>query len=534
MNFPETQARVAELLDQYQIPSAQIGVLQAGAISDFAVGVRDVRTGELATTDTIYQLGSMSKTWSAMAFLQLVDEGQVDLDEPVRTYLPGFRVADADVGVRLTPRQLLNHTNGIEESYGDPGEDEDVYARMIANITNAPQVFPLGETHGYSAALGYAILARIMEVVDGHTWDQVMRRRVFERLGLTSTSSRPQDVNAERAAVGHILRPGADGPVPSPIPYLPRAYGPGGSLSSTVRDVLTMAHVILDQGRAPDGTNVLSPAAVREMTTSRVPVPDPYPFGPWWGLGLTVSDWGGETVYAHDGSTIGHNARLRMLPDRGLAVALLTNGVPRDAFYRGTFNVLLAELGAPTVPSLPEPDPSIRLDPRWYVGDFQRPGVRYEVRAADGGLALTFVGDPWQARMAGQPERTTYRLLPVSETHFLMRSDDPHEDDQTAAIYDFRDGPARYLHTNCRVHPRLGAAAVVHGRHARPPGSWGTGSGCRRSVPSAHSTRRGLSSVVAVEAPSSGASSWLVMSSIAATRRQRSCARRDRVVSSGT
>jgi hypothetical protein len=169
-----------------------------------------------------------------------------------------------------------------------------------------------------------------------------------------------------------------------------------------------------------------------------------------------VSEWGGEPVYAHDGSTIGQNARLRIFPDRGLAITMLTNGAPRDAFYRKAFTALLSELGAPIVPDLPEPDPSIRLDPRPYVGDFERPGARYEVRATGSTLALTFVQDPWQARMSGQPERTTFTLLPISETQFLMPAHGPQEDTQTVAIYGFRDGQARFLHTNARVYPRVG------------------------------------------------------------------------------
>ena len=96
----------------------------------------------------------------ALSNMQFVDEGKVVLDEPVRTYLPGFRVADLVASTKVAPRQLLNHTNGIEEDYGDPGEEDDVYERIVENIAAAPQVFPLGYTHGY------AILARIMEVVD--------------------------------------------------------------------------------------------------------------------------------------------------------------------------------------------------------------------------------------------------------------------------------------------------------------------------------------------------------------------------------
>jgi CubicO group peptidase (beta-lactamase class C family) len=181
--------QISQLLSEYRIPSAAIGILHDGTITDFAVGLMNLSTSEPATTDTIYQCGSMTKTWTALAFMQLVDEGKVGLDEPVRTYLEGFKVADPDVTAMVTPRHFLNHTNGIEEAIGDPGEDVDVYERMVRNIADAPQVFPLGYTHGYSAALGYAVLARIMEVVDGKPWDTIMKDRLFDPLQLSSTSS---------------------------------------------------------------------------------------------------------------------------------------------------------------------------------------------------------------------------------------------------------------------------------------------------------------------------------------------------------
>ena len=454
------QGRVSQLLEEYRIPGAAIGVLHGGEISEFAVGVRDVTTREPATTDTIYQLGSMSKTWTALAFMQLVDEDKVSLDEPVRSYLPGFKVADPAVSAGLTARHLLNHTNGIEEAYGDPGEGDDAYERMVANCADAPQVFPLGETHGYSAALGYAILARIMEVVDREWWDAIMKARLFDPLGLTSTSSRREDVERDRAATGHVMRSLDEGPIVAPVPYLPRLYGPGGNVSSTARDVLTMAHVFLNGGTAPNGGRILTPASLREMMQSRVPVPDPYMFGPEWGLGLIVCDWHGETVYAHDGSTIGQNARLRILPDRGMAIVVLTNGGPREGFHRRVVNEILTDLGGATVPDLPQPDPRLSLDVARYEGVYERPGARYEVRAIGSALELTFVRDPWQARVSGRPERTTYELLPIDDSHFLMPPRHPLEDAQTVAIYGSANGVAKYLHTNCRVHPRVSSGDV--------------------------------------------------------------------------
>jgi CubicO group peptidase (beta-lactamase class C family) len=423
------------------IPGAVIGVLHDGRFTESAYGIADISTGAPVTTDTIFQCGSMTKTWTALAFMQFVAEGKAALDEPVRTYLPAFRVADAGVTARVTPRHLLQHTSGIAESFGDPGEEDDVYERMVAAIADAPQEFPLGHTHGYSAALGYAILARVMEVLDGKRWDDIMRDRLFEPLGLTSTSSGRTGVDLSRAATGHLLRSLGEEPIVTPVDYLPRCYGPGGNISSTIRDVLTTANVFLD-GKT---------AGVAEMLHSRVPLPDPYTIGSAWGLGLIVGEWQGRTVYASDGSTIGQNARLRILPDENLAIAMLTNGGPREGFYRSVFNEILTDLGAPTIPELPQPDPALTLELSRYVGVYGQ----YEVTAEEGKLRLALNLDPMHAAFLGKPERVGYDLLPVSETHFLMPPADPLEDTQTVAIYDFADGRARYLYTNFRVNPRL-------------------------------------------------------------------------------
>ncbi|GAB2536710.1 serine hydrolase domain-containing protein [Nocardia heshunensis] len=445
---------VRELLTEYGIPSAAVGILHRRRMTEFALGVADITTSSAATVDTIYQCGSMTKTWTALAFLQLVDEGRVDLDQPVRAYLPEFRVADTDVTARVTPRQLLDHTNGIEELYGDPGDGDDIHARMVAGIAAAPQVFPLGHTHGYSAALGYAILARILEVADRMPWHQVMRKRVFGPLRQDDTTCRPEDADPARTATGHLLRSRDEGPIVTPVPYLPRAFGPGGSVNSTVRDVLSLAHVFLDEGRGPDGTRILSVDTLREMMNSRVPLPDPYLFGPAWALGLIVCDWQGETVYATDGSTIGQNARLRIVPEHDLAVAVLTNGGPRESFAAKVFDAILPAFGAPGPPALPRPDPALRLDLSRYEGVYARPGTEFEVTARDDALRLSFAIDPMHARFLGKSERQDYDLLPISDTHFLMPPTDPLEDPQTVALYEFTDGRARYLHTNARVFPR--------------------------------------------------------------------------------
>lgn len=449
----DLRSRIGQIIAEYRTPGAAVGILHRGEMITWAYGVTDVVTGSPVSTDTVFQCGSLTKTWTALAFMQLVDDGAVGLDEPVRAYLPGFRVADPIASALVTPRMLLNHTNGIEESYGDPGENNDVYERMVDAIATAPQVSPPGYTHGYSAALGYAILARILEVIEGKPWDVVMTDRVLAPMGADTTTVWRGDNAPRDAARGHLVRSPGEGPTPTPVDYLPRAYSPGGGISSTVGDVLGLARVFLN-GVAANGYRVLSRDSVREMMSSRVPIPDPYLLGSEWALGLVYSEWGGRAVYGHDGSTIGQNARMRFVPYDDLALVLLTNGDARDSLYTRIFDTILSELGSVTIPPLPTPDATLALDPARYVGVYERPGAHFDVTSDGVRLRLTMSVDPLQADFLGIPRQITHDLLPIDETTFLMPPTGVMEEVQTAAIFDFRGGHARYLHTNARLHPR--------------------------------------------------------------------------------
>ncbi|WPB88445.1 hypothetical protein [Streptomyces malaysiensis] len=118
-----------------------------------------------------------------------------------------------------------------------------------------------------------------------------------------------------------------------------------------------------------------------------------------------MCDWHGETVYATDGSTIGQNARLRLLPDSNTAVVMLTNGGPRESFHHKVFNEILTDLGTVTIPDPPAPDATLNLDLSRYEGVYERPGTRYELSAEGGKPYLTLVLDPTQAEFLDKPDR---------------------------------------------------------------------------------------------------------------------------------
>lgn len=119
----------ARLVGGSGIPSASIAILAGDEVVERATGVLNLRTGVAATTDSVFQIGSITKVWTATLVLQLVDEGLLDLDEPVRTYLPAFRVADDHASMIITPRHLLSHTSGLEgDLFAEIGRDDDIEA----------------------------------------------------------------------------------------------------------------------------------------------------------------------------------------------------------------------------------------------------------------------------------------------------------------------------------------------------------------------------------------------------------------------
>src|SRR3982751_4965205 len=158
-----------------------------------ATGVLNLRTQAPATTESLFQIGSVSKVWTAVLAMQLVDEGLIDLDKPVVTYLPEFKVADADVTRTVTTRHLLSHTSGVDgDLFLDTGRGDDNLEKYVAAMAELKQNHPLGATMSYCNS-GYSALGRLIEVVRGKTWDAVLREHLLTPLGLTSAGTLPEE-----------------------------------------------------------------------------------------------------------------------------------------------------------------------------------------------------------------------------------------------------------------------------------------------------------------------------------------------------
>ena len=345
----------AELVGRHQVPGASVAVLVDGKIVDAASGVLSRATGVEATTDSVFQIGSVTKLWTTSLLMRAVDDGTLDLDVPLRTYLPEFRVADEGASASITTRQLLCHTAGFEgDVFTDTGRGDDAIEKYLAELHGLPQLFAPGAMFSYNN-VGFALLGRLVEVLHGMSYDRALTGLLAEPLGLTHVAPSPYEAILHRAAVGHVQDPGG-GWTAAPVWALARSNVAAGSmLAMRSRDLVAFAGMHLAGGLAPDGTRVLSEQSVAAMQTQQVPVPDIGAMGDAWGLGWTISRAAGGTVVSHDGGTIGQAAFLRVVPGANVAVALLTNGGDVFGLYRDVVQHLTSELAGVTLADRPVP-----------------------------------------------------------------------------------------------------------------------------------------------------------------------------------
>jgi CubicO group peptidase (beta-lactamase class C family) len=383
------EAELAQAARELGVPGVAVGVDDGGEREIVTYGVTSVEHGRPIDEATMFQIGSTAKTFTAAAIMVLVDQGRIDLDQPVRRYLPELRLRDDDATQTLTVGQLLNHTAGWDggDSWIDTGEGDDALERSVALLADLPQQFAPGTGASYNNA-AFVLAGRVVEKVTGETYERALARLILDPLGLRQTMTSLNEIMTQPFAVGH--RPGGSGDRTVSVcrPWSdPRGYLPAGArLASSLDDQLTWARFQLSDGRSPDGTRLLSEHRLRAMhvpTTSHELMP-----GIRVGIGWLLREIDGVLLVEHHGDVSGQHSTVTVVPERDCAIVVLTNSSPtgRELAEQIVRQILESRFGL--VERSPEalvlsPD---ELAP--YTGTYRTDGIELRIVAAGSGLVI--------------------------------------------------------------------------------------------------------------------------------------------------
>jgi CubicO group peptidase (beta-lactamase class C family) len=377
---------VAATAAKFGIPGVAVGVWVDGQEVYACRGVTSVDNPLPVDPDTLYVLGSLTKTYTATALMRLVAEGRIELDAPVRRYVPELVLADKRAAAQITVLNLLNHTSGLGwDLLVDTGEGNDALAGFVAKLAELELIAPPGARASYSQA-GYSLLGRVIEKVVGIPYEKAIASLLFEPLGLSHSFFAPDDVMTRRFAVGHNR--GEDGMLSIGRLWRgPRCRNPGGGLASSVADQLRWARFHLGDSRAQSGTRVLPPELLHQMKQPTVELRGSS-LGEAFGICWFLRDIEGVRTIGHGGSANGQFAEFLMVPERDFAVVSLSNASPdgtpcNQAIVRWALQTYLG-----VIERNPEPLPYDEVRAQEVVGSYELDVMTLTISTDGAGLIL--------------------------------------------------------------------------------------------------------------------------------------------------
>jgi NADH:ubiquinone reductase (H+-translocating) len=321
--FDSVDAYVTETMRAARIPGVSVAIVAGDRVAYLKGFGRADASGRPVTPQTPFLIGSVTKSMTALAVLQLVDEGKVDLDAPVQRYIPWFRAADSIASARITVRHLLTMSSGLPQSYATQlrtDRDDRALERTVRHVRNAELTGPVGSAVGYSNA-NYETLGLIVQTVSGTSYEEYVQRHVFAPLDMRNSFVSQDAAMRHGMASGHRWWFGI--PVPAALPYN-RGELPAGYVIASAEDMSHYMIAELNDGRF-GSASVLSPRGMALRHTE--PPPKAYCYG--WEFVRS----NGRVLIDHDGGTADFQTSLFMDPEAHVGVFVAANAMGLlDAF----------------------------------------------------------------------------------------------------------------------------------------------------------------------------------------------------------
>ncbi len=370
---------VPEMMREAQLPGFSIAVVKDGeTIYADAFGARDTKKNLPATTDTLFGIGSITKSFVAISILQLVEQGKISLDDPVAEHLP-FELGDPDDPIRI--RHLLTHSpgfpnlatssvliaRGLGEDTGVPMASAEDFFRFI-NGAKGEEDFPPGERFFYNNA-AWRMLGAIIQEKSGVPFHRYVTDNVIRGLGMERSTFNVADLFADPDHLTpHKKEDGravpANFPYPNPADNTEFSFlSAAGGISSSVTEMTRYMNMLIEFGRHDDD-QLISRGAMRDMQTLHIEEPDNYYGTTGYGFGLGVTpNFLGEKLVDHGGSISVSTAHMALIPEEKLGVIMMGNGggMSYAPIAESILAILLGETPEDVIPALFIPKRMARL-----------------------------------------------------------------------------------------------------------------------------------------------------------------------------
>jgi CubicO group peptidase (beta-lactamase class C family) len=347
--LPDADAVMLPLMSTDNVPGAALAMVKDGNIVlEKGYGFRDLATQAPVTTATLFNIGSISKSFTALGIAQLVDRHQAELDVPVIRYLPDLRLNDPQAAQAMTLRQLLSHSSGLPADEQWPDHVPPTREGIIGEFAGMAITAPPGARFQYCSRC-IVLAAYILERIAGQSWEAYTRAQIFEPLGMNTASFGPRGLE-EASDHAQPYRHDANlGQVPVPwarLQYL-EPLAPGGGIDASVDEMTRYALLQLGDGTA-FGHQIVSMQMLAELHRQEIAVGDDWMPSAraenlHYALGWFTADINGARVVYHFGDNPGFRAAIALVPSAKAGVVILTNG-ESNAVTNTAMRSLVAQL----------------------------------------------------------------------------------------------------------------------------------------------------------------------------------------------
>jgi CubicO group peptidase (beta-lactamase class C family) len=383
---PAALDEVLSLIDQYVerlmqeqgMPGLALAITdREGLLGTRNYGFADLGAQTAVDDDTLFEIGSIGKSFTAICLLQLAEEGIVDLDAPVTNYLPWFAVRSQYAPITI--HHLLTHTAGIID-----GSDFPLDPRFEVWALRDTDAATPGERCRYSN-VGYKALGLLLEAVTDKPYAEIVRERVLDPLDMTHSAGAITYDQRRRLAVGYVPfyddRPWRAAHGVAPAPWLETNTG-DGCLSATAVDLAIYLRMLLNEGVGPNG-RILSPESFARMRAPHTEISPDVPYG----YGLVVVEEDGRQLIGHGGDMVGYTSSMFGDVDAGIGVTVLGNGMAGlSPVAEFALQIVVAARAGQPIPPLPPLEPETEVED--FAGIYHGDTADLTVEAADGRLTL--------------------------------------------------------------------------------------------------------------------------------------------------